>query len=121
MTRRDLFKYLLVILMPAVLWLFVNATINRHNHYLAEGYAITHAHPYDKTPSNPTPLGSHQHNGTELFLLSLVSDSAATTVIIFLLVLFLLAVMQLINFRDNITIPFRVLYQIRNYHAPPAI
>ena len=117
--KRDLTKYLLLFLLPAVLWLFINATVNKHNHFLSEGYIISHAHPYDKTPSNPDPLDPHHHNGLELFLLSLVSDPLTTTSIVFLLVFFLLAVMLTCKHRYDIIVPIQRLYQVRNYHAPP--
>ena len=119
MKKRDLSKYLLLFLLPAVLWLFINATVNKHNHFLSEGYIISHAHPYDKTPSNPDPLDPHHHNGLELFLLSLVSDPLTTTSIVFLLVLFLLAVMLMSRPRYDVVVPIMRLYQVRNYHAPP--
>ena len=84
---RVLSKSFILLLLPGLLWLFINATVNKHNHYLSGDYIISHAHPYDKTPSNPTPFGSHHHSGAELFLLSFVSDPLTTTSIVFLLVL----------------------------------
>jgi len=116
---RVLSKSFILLLLPGLLWLFLNVTVNKHNHYLSGGYIISHAHPYDKIPSNPAPFGSHHHSGAELFLLSLVSDPLTTTSIVFLLVLFLLAVMQLLRFHYHITVPVRRSYQVRNYHAPP--
>lgn len=117
--RRDLSKYLFILLLPAVICLFINATVNRHNHYLFEGYLISHAHPYDKTPLNPDPRGSHHHNEAELFLLSLISDPATTTSIVFLLTLFLIAVNQLFKNRYHDSETIREFFQVRNYHAPP--
>ena len=117
--ERELSKSLLLLLLPAVIWLFINATVNRHNHYLSGGYIISHAHPNDTTPSNPDPLNSHHHNGLELFLLSLVSDPITTTAIVFLLVLFLLALMLMFRPHYEVMVPVRRLYQVRNYHAPP--
>lgn len=117
--RRDLSKYLFILLLPAVIWLFINATVNRHNHYLSEGYIISHAHPYDKTPSNQDPRGSHHHNEAELFLISLISDSATTATIIFLLFLFLIAVYQVFNIHSHLPVTVQEFYQVRNYHAPP--
>ena len=117
--KRDLTKYLLLFLLPAVQWLFINATVNKHNHHLSGGYLISHAHPYDKTPSDPDPVDSHHHNGLEIFLLSLVSDPLTTSSIVFLLVLFLLALMLIHKPPSEVLVPVRRLYQVRNYHAPP--
>ena len=116
---RELSKSILFLLLPAVLWLFVNATVNRHNHYLSEDYFVSHAHPYDKTPADPDPLGSHHHSGAEFLLLGFVSDPYTTTSIVFLLVLFLLAIMLMFKPPHEIMVPVRRLYQVRNYHAPP--
>jgi hypothetical protein len=119
MVLRNLSRYLTLLIIPAVAWLFINATVNRHNHYLSDGYIISHAHPYDKTPAEPKPVQSHHHSGKELFLLSLVSDPATTITIIFILVLVLMAVMELFRYLDRVTTPIRSHYQVRNYHAPP--
>ena len=117
--RRDLSKYLFILLLPAVIWLFINATVNRHNHSLSEDYIVSHAHPYDKSPSGADPEGSHHHNEAELFLISLISDPAATATIVFLLLLFLIAVYQVFNIHSHLPVTVRELYQVRNYHAPP--
>jgi hypothetical protein len=117
---RNLSRFLILLLTPAVAWLFINATVNRHSHLLLDGYIISHAHPYDKTPAEPGPLASHHHSGKELFLLSLISDPAATTTILFILILVLLAIMELLRYFYHISTPIRSHYQVRNYHAPPA-
>ena len=117
--KNDLLKILLLILFPAVLWLFINAGINRHNHYLSGGYMVSHAHPYDKNPSHPDPVQNHHHGGAEFFMLSFFSDPVSTTAVIFILVLFLLAVMLLRGSRRGKVMPIRERYQVRNYHAPP--
>jgi 4-amino-4-deoxy-L-arabinose transferase-like glycosyltransferase len=117
--KRGLSKGILLLLLPAVIWLFVNATVNRHYHYLSKYNIVSHAHPYHKNPADTDPAGSHQHSGSELLLLSLVSDPDTTASIIFLLVLFLLAVMLMsIPFYD-VVVPIRRLHQVHNYHAPP--
>ncbi|MBA7537040.1 hypothetical protein ES705_29306 [subsurface metagenome] len=117
--ERELSKSILLLFLPAVIWLFVNATVNRHNHSLSEDYAISHAHPYDKSPSGADSEGSHHHNEAELFLISLISDPAATTIIIFLLLLFLIADYQLLKIHSHLPVTVKELYQVRNYHAPP--
>jgi hypothetical protein len=117
--ERELSKSILLLFLPAVIWLFVNATVNRHNHSLSEDYIISHAHPYDKSPSGANPAGSHDHNEAELFLISLISDPAATATIIFLLLLFLIAGYQLLKIHSHLPVMVKELYQVRNYHAPP--
>ena len=105
--------------MPAVIWLFVNATVNRHSHLLAGGYIITHAHPFDRIPADQGPYKSHDHSEKGLFFLSLISDPAAplATIAVFS---FLCALTRRI-FKMNLyyPLPFKEYYQVHNYHAPP--
>lgn len=119
--KRDLTKTLFVILLPAVIWLFINATVNRHNHYLSGGYLISHAHPYDKTPQPSGTTGSHQHSESELLLISLVSDPVTTASILFMLCLFVIMVYRLFKTFTSLPVTIRNFYQVYNYHAPPGL
>ena len=80
MIRKGHPKTMFLLLMPAVVWLFVNATVNRHSHLLAGGYIISHAHPFPKVPLDSGPDKSHQHSEKELFFLSLISDPVTSAI-----------------------------------------
>jgi len=112
-------KSILLFLLLAVIWLFINATVNRHNHYLSEGYYISHAHPYDKIPTSTDPYGSHNHSETQLFLLSLICDPVTTASVLFMLWLFLIAVFRLFKINTSPPLMISRFYQVLNYHAPP--
>jgi len=57
------FAWLLIISMGM---LVVNKALFFHEHRLADGTIVTHAHPYDKS-SDPEPYKAHHHSKTELF------------------------------------------------------
>jgi 4-amino-4-deoxy-L-arabinose transferase-like glycosyltransferase len=119
LSEKYFLKSILLCLLPAVLWLFINATANRHNHYILSGYVISHAHPYDKTPSNSDLPGSHHHNEAQLLLIGIISDPIATASIVLILWLFLLAVYRLFRITTDDPVLIRSFYQVFNYHAPP--
>lgn len=68
-------KFILVILFPALCWLFFNAVYNRHFHELSSGIIISHAHPYDKTQDCSSPYASHSHTEDEFLLYDIISDT----------------------------------------------
>jgi hypothetical protein len=105
--------------MPALLWLFVNATVNRHTHVTSDGRLIFHAHPYEKSPGGTATPEKHHHDNPELFFLSLISDPAIPLI----LVIYLLPVLDsrylLLAIPLNYPQPSRDYYQVYHYHAPP--
>ncbi len=67
---KKLFQILFpLMLLPAVLWVFLNASLNWHYHRLPNGQIICHAHPYSvnhvKTPMGDIPVEKHKHNENE--------------------------------------------------------
>lgn len=102
-----------------VIWLFVNSTINRHTHWLPDGYCLSHAHPYDKTASDPSRPVSHSHSETGLLLVNLISDPLAPVVLFFV---FRSILKTLLLIPDNFMEypePAREYHQVYQYHAPP--
>ena len=117
--QRHLSKNLFLLLLPAVMWLFLNASVNRHIHVLPEGCIISHAHPYERTPSGSIPSETHDHTKTELFLLSLVSNPASLVTILFFLGLFFNIFYRILKINYNHPEPVMEYYRLNNYHAPP--
>ena len=70
---RNIKKYLIALLIPAVLCLFFNDISNKHYHILADGTVIQHAHPFNDTSSD-TPFQEHEHSKTEFAFLALVNN-----------------------------------------------
>lgn len=69
-------QFIAIILLPAVCWLFVNATIFQHSHILNTGEVVTHAHPFAADKNSTSPFQSHSHSKSSLFLLSTISNPA---------------------------------------------
>lgn len=112
-------RILLLALLPAMLWLFLNSTLNRHIHVLADGYIITHSHPFKKSQDGTSPLENHKHSKQELLLLALFCE----IVFYVLTFLFLKPRMQkrpqVRTIRQFRPLPVKELYYVHHYHAPP--
>lgn len=108
-----------LLLLPGVIWLFVNATVNRHSHIAPDGYLFYHAHPYDKSPSDPLRTDSHDHSEKELILLSFISNPAAPFVLFLALTTILTAIPRLSGILPGHVEHAREYYQVHHYHAPP--
>lgn len=127
---------LLLLLLPAILWLFFNTTANRHIHVLSNGYVISHAHPFVKNhqdpdafplddPSalpldDPSALPSHQHTNKELLLLSLFSEFLFSIITLIITRPLIHAFPQITRSRFTHPEPARQYYHVHHYHAPPA-
>lgn len=117
--RRILSKTQLLLLLPAVMWLFTNALINTHYHYLSDGQVVSHAHPYNKDTNQGTPFKSHKHTKTQLVFLSILDKTDA--VIAGFAFLGLLSVgISTKNIFIPSDVPLKKYYQVHHYHAPPA-
>ncbi|MBL7113747.1 MAG: hypothetical protein ISS19_17540 [Bacteroidales bacterium] len=117
--RRILSKSQLLLLMPAVMWLFTNALINTHYHYLSDGQVISHAHPYNKTTNQGSPFKSHQHSKTQLIFLSII-DKSDVVIAGFIILGLLSAGISQINIFPPSETPVKVCYQVHHYRGPPA-
>jgi hypothetical protein len=79
-------KLVLLILLPALSWLFFNSIYYRHLHQLSTGIIISHSHPFEKTTkeTSDSPFASHNHSEEEFFLY----DTISNTILYFLLAFF---------------------------------
>jgi hypothetical protein len=112
---------LIWILLLAVLWLFYNATVNRHVHILSDGYVISHAHPFAENTSDSGQNGGadHRHSEKELMLLSLFASLVFTFLILLIMRPFLYAAAGLLRDGSEHQSDIRDHYQVFHYHAPP--
>ena len=78
-------KALLLIVLPAVCWLFFNSIYYRHLHQESTGFYISHAHPYDimGEKESESSIPNHEHSESEYFIINLFSNSILTKIIIF--------------------------------------
>lgn len=112
---------LILILLFAVLWLFFNATVNRHVHMLSDGYVISHAHPIVEKETAPgeSTAKTHKHSEKELMLLSLFTGLVFTFLVILVLRPFLYEFPQKLRIQSCHQPVVRKHFQVFHYHAPP--
>ena len=118
--RRRISECMMVLVLPAVFWLFTNAIINIHVHILPNGYMIVHAHPHEKIPFGSEPSGKHNHTTAELIFYSIISEPSALVVTLLLLGIVFLTVKRISKIYPRFIAPAREFYQVNNYHAPPS-
>jgi len=119
MVHFKILRFLSYLLLPAVTWLFINAAVNRHTHFLSDGNFISHAHPYKTVPTDQVPFKSHHHSKAEILLFSLLTDPASSALALMLFGTFLPLIPTLFSFPYKQTRPFKNYCQVYNYHAPP--
>jgi len=108
-------KFLALVFLPAIIWLFTNATINTHTHILDDGVRITHAHPFDKNTGKTNSFPTHKHTRGELNIIS-----HPLTLLTFTLIILISSGRDKIIFKPYILHYFsREHYYVFNYHAPP--
>lgn len=59
-------KYLLVLLLPAMVLFTHNHLANWHYHISPNGVPVKHAHPFNKTDNPASPFAGHSHTAMEM-------------------------------------------------------
>ena len=68
-------KIVTLSIVPLLVFIFVNQSVNTHYHKLDDGLVISHAHPYAKSNDlADTPFQQHKHTKAQFFLLAQVSS-----------------------------------------------
>jgi hypothetical protein len=109
----------MALVLPLLLWMLLNATLNRHSHLTATGTLVSHAHPFEKKQEGSSPFQSHSHTTREYLLLDLFhtilfSLGTAGAVMLFRQEV---PISPLIGATHKI--PCKEHYQVYHYHAPP--
>ena len=109
---------ILILLIPAISWVIINAAINLHSH-LVNGYVITHAHPFFKDVKNKSPYQSHKHTAFAFFILDQISNP------VFLISLFLIISFSKIILKTKINTEtsyfvLKRIYSSKLLRAPPS-
>lgn len=115
-------KIVTLSIVPLLVFILVNQSVNIHYHKLDDGVVISHAHPY--TQSNDigdTPFQEHKHTKFQYFLLAQLSSMFAP-----LMVLALLSLTIFSSYRKNRIPAFQEFVEQRPkrlflLRAPPAI
>jgi len=114
-------KYLVLVVLPAIFWLFTNSVINWHYHQIYNGILIKHAHPYEKQSTDKIPVQSHHHSNVELVFLDLLCNPLVLLAFFFFSIGKFLSYSTLRKNIFNLPVPVRKFYNIPDYHAPPAL
>jgi len=86
MTKRLILRLFAVLLLPTILLLSYNYSVNWHIHRLDSGYLVTHAHPFDKGELPVGKLPDHKHNGGQLLFLDQIFQSLTLALIVIFVV-----------------------------------
>ena len=113
------FKFLLIISLPAVLWLFTNASVNMHVHRLSDGTYISHSHPYNKQNPVRGIATGHHHSEKQYQLLQVMSIPA--TIVVLTIVFFFYLQLEHSGLKFNVIKlkAKREHYGILSYRGPP--
>ena len=116
---RHIKKLILILLIPALCWVFYNHAANWHFHILPNGMIVEHAHPYDKHANPDSPFHNHNHTKSELLYLDII-----THVLVVIVAAFFLS--QIFRAFTQLSIPLRPLVripadygQVKDSRAPP--
>ncbi len=72
-------RILILLCLPAALWLISNNYVNQHYHILSNGKIISHSHPHCNCSNNP--IQDHHHTDFEYSILAqLASNSSSENV-----------------------------------------
>ena len=82
-------KILVILTVPAVMWLFFNQLANWHYHVLPNGIVIEHAHPFTNNQVPGAPYQNHNHTDFEYTVLGLISSITGLIILTFILSSFL--------------------------------
>ncbi|MCK5820683.1 MAG: hypothetical protein KAH17_02310 [Bacteroidales bacterium] len=69
MTKQLMHRLFVALLLPTILLLSYNYSVNWHVHRLDTGSLISHAHPYDQGTLPGESIPEHQHNSVQLLVL----------------------------------------------------
>ena len=115
---KNISKLLIVAYIPLVLMLFINSTVNKHQHILANGQIVIHAHPY-KLLQSETSGQNHNHSKEELAFFALISDPLSMGLLFFVgIFVFLLSYSKTLEIFDSQFIVSDYSYALKN-KAPP--
>jgi hypothetical protein len=117
-------KLVLLILLPALSWLFFNSIYYRHLHQLSTGIIISHSHPLEKATkeTSDSPFASHNHSEEEFFLY----DTISNTILYFLLaffgsLLFILFIAKELKNQFLLGDYTQDTFLLQHYRGPPVI
>lgn len=113
-------KYVVILLITALAWLFTNQAMYSHAHLLRGGQIVRHAHPYTPDKNSHSPFQSHEHNSSVAFFLDLITSlnvDSFGSMKFFLIFLTFLATVPVIKS----VLPYQPCYFYEVGRAPPRL
>ncbi|HKK63518.1 MAG TPA: hypothetical protein VJ951_13215, partial [Bacteroidales bacterium] len=87
---KQLAKIVTFSIVPLLVFMLINQSVNLHYHKSDEGVVISHSHPYAKSDnSGEDPYSHHKHTKSQFFILAQLTSGFAP-LIIFLAISFVL-------------------------------
>ncbi len=86
MNNKKWHKLLVIIALPAVMFLYFNQSANWHYHITKDGFIIEHAHPFSNNMIPGTPFQDHEHSDTEYLFLAEMMQSLGLVFVVLLLI-----------------------------------
>lgn len=114
-------KYIIILLFPAISWLFINFAINGHYHKLSNGEIIYHCHPYKHDKNKNSPFENHHHTESECLVIAQISNPLVSLFVYLILIGQFLLLCKEIIIIENLYILLRSYLYINNYRSPPII
>jgi len=78
-------KLLVIIALPAVMFLYFNQASNWHYHITNNGFIVEHAHPFSNNIIPGTPFQDHEHSDAEYLFLAEMMHSLGFVLVVLLL------------------------------------
>jgi len=98
-------RSLILMIIPAILWISYSNTANWHLHELEYGFLSSHDHAYERSANSDKPIQDHKHNSREMILLNQVFEFLFIS---FSLIIISFAIRQPFNFLTAKTLEIHV-------------
>ncbi len=85
MNSKKWHKLLVIIALPAIMFLYFNQSANWHYHITEDGFIVEHAHPFANNMIPGTPFQDHEHSDAEYLFLAEMMQSLGFVLVVFLL------------------------------------
>ena len=112
-------KFLVFLIIPALLWIGYNNVANWHLHQLEFGLLTSHAHAYERSAGNDDPVQDHQHNKRELIFLNQIFQSFLVCLSLFIIASIVRRPFNYLDQKHSETLIYRSPYKLIPVRGPP--
>jgi len=112
-------KYIIILLFPAISWLFINSAINGHYHKLNNGEIIYHCHPYKHDKNKNSPFEDHHHTESECLIIAQISNPLVSLFVFLISIGQFIPLCKEIILSEDFNLLLKTYLYINNYRSPP--